>query len=136
MPPFRLRIVDCGSRIANHRQSPRPSLASTTTTLYFSSMGTLAIAKARSPGRRSDRSSNPWHRRNSRFDPKENAGCRSCNRHPAFVDVQQQRLNCALPSFSLSSEALSRSKVFTACPLDDQLIHPRDLAVDLCLLAK
>jgi hypothetical protein len=23
MPPFRLRIVDCGSRIANHRQSSK-----------------------------------------------------------------------------------------------------------------
>ena len=51
------------------------------------------------------------------------------------VDVQQ-RLNCALPSFSLSFEALSRSKVFTAYPTDDQLIHPKGLAVDLCLSAK
>jgi hypothetical protein len=31
------------------------------------------------------------------------------------VDVQQ-RLNCALPSFSLSSDSLSRFEVFTAYP--------------------
>ena len=35
-------------------------------------------------------------------DRKGNAGSRF-TRDPAFVDVQQQRLNCALPSFSLSS---------------------------------
>src|SRR5205823_4432624 len=45
----------------------------------------------------------------------------------------KQRLNCALPSFSLSFDALSRCKVFTAYPTDDQLIHPKGLAVDLVL---
>jgi hypothetical protein len=34
---------------------------------------------------------------------------------------------------SLSPDFLSEFRVFTACPLDDQLIHPRDLAVDLSL---
>ena len=54
-------------------------------------------------------------------------------RHLVDVQLSEQRLNCALPSFSLSFEALSRSKVLTACPMDDQLIHPKGLAVDLCL---
>ena len=53
-------------------------------------------------------------------------------RHLVDVQLQQQRLNCALPSFSLALVSFD-SKVLTACPLDDQLIHPKDLAVDLCL---
>jgi hypothetical protein len=54
-----------------------------------------------------------------------------CVRHPAFVDVQQL-LNCALPShffeprFAFAIPGSSRH-----VRLDDQLIHPKDLAVDL-----
>src|SRR5437773_8413452 len=63
--------------------------------------------------------------------PKQNAGCRSCESSSGIAVDVQQRLNCALPSFSLSSDSLSRFEVFTACPGSDQLIHSAELAVDL-----
>jgi len=47
-----------------------------------------------------------------------------------LVDVQQ-RLNCALPSFFLGLWFLSIPKSSRHVRLDDQLIHPKDLAVDL-----
>src|SRR6267142_3481779 len=65
------------------------------------------------------------------FERKKNAGCRSCESSSGIAVDVQQRLNCALPSFSLSSDSLSRFEVFTACPGSDQLIHSADLAVDL-----
>ena len=43
----------------------------------------------------------------------------------------KQKLNCALLVSSSSAFTRFLVKVFTACPLDDQLIHPKDLAVDL-----
>jgi len=51
--------------------------------------------------------------------------------NPAFLVDVQQRLNCALPSKFLWALVSFDSKVFTAYPMDDQLIHPRELAVDL-----
>ena len=50
-----------------------------------------------------------------------------------LVDVQQQRLNCALPSFSLSSGFFRFQSLKRHVHLDDQLIHPKGLAVDLVL---
>jgi hypothetical protein len=47
-----------------------------------------------------------------------------------LVDVQQ-RLNCALLVVSLSSGFFRTPKSSRHVPLDDQLIHPKDLAVDL-----
>src|SRR6266480_4269736 len=64
-------------------------------------------------------------------DYKQNAGCRSCESSSGIAVDVQQRLNCALPSFSLSSDSLSRFEVFTACPGSDRLIHSAELAVDL-----
>src|SRR5438477_9759417 len=69
----------------------------------------------------------PWFK----LTAKQNAGCRSCESSSGIAVDVQQRLNCALPSFSLSSDSLSRFEVFTACPGSDQLIHSAELAVDL-----
>ena len=46
------------------------------------------------------------------------------------VDAQQ-RLNCALPSFFLGSGFFRFQSLKRHVRLDDQLIHPKDLAVDL-----
>ena len=53
-----------------------------------------------------------------------------------LVDVSNQtKTELCVTVVSLSFEALSRSKVFTAYPTDDQVIQPKGLAVDLCLRA-
>src|SRR5207244_4428972 len=57
----------------------------------------------------------PFNPRSSTL--KENAGHQRGVVVRHLVDVYQQRLNCALPSFSLSFDALSRCKVFTAYPV-------------------
>src|SRR3989442_14658128 len=57
--------------------------------------------------------------------------CRPANAGRHFLVDVQQRLNCALPSKFLWALVSFDSKVFTAYPTDDQLIHPRELAVDL-----
>ena len=51
--------------------------------------------------------------------------------NPAFLVDVQQRLNCALPSFFSGLWFLSIPKSSRHVRLDDQLIHPKDLAVDL-----
>jgi hypothetical protein len=51
-------------------------------------------------------------------------------RTASLVDVQQ-RLNCALPSFLFEPHSLSFVRSSRRIAADDQLIHPRDLAVDL-----
>ena len=51
--------------------------------------------------------------------------------NPAFLVDVQQRLNCALPSFLFGLWFLSIPKSSRHVRLDDQLIHPKDLAVDL-----
>ena len=51
--------------------------------------------------------------------------------NPALVVDVQQRLNCALSASFLWALVSFDSRVFTAYPMDDQLIHPRELAVDL-----
>jgi len=51
--------------------------------------------------------------------------------NPALVVDVQQRLNCALSASFPWALVSFDSKVFTAYPMDDQLIHPRELAVDL-----
>jgi hypothetical protein len=57
--------------------------------------------------------------------PDINVGC--C---PALVDVQQ-KLNCALRIVLFELWFLSIPKSSRHVRSDDQLIHPRDLAVDL-----
>lgn len=47
---------------------------------------------------------------------KQNAGCRSWESSSGIAVDVQQRLNCALPSFSLSPDLLSHFGVFTAYP--------------------
>src|SRR5436190_21381979 len=51
--------------------------------------------------------------------------------NPAFLVDVQQRLNCALSASFLWALISFDSRVLTAYPMDDQLIHPRELAVDL-----
>jgi hypothetical protein len=64
---------------------------------------------------------------------KKNAGSRF-TRDPALVGVSNQtKAELCVTVVSLSFSALSRSKVFTAYPTDDQLIHPKGLAVDLVM---
>src|SRR5207237_1485122 len=68
-----------------------------------------------------------------RVDGNRNAGCRflrvvirHCSRCAAKTELCVTLISFeALVSFD--------SKVFTACPGSDQLIHSTDLAVDLCL---
>src|SRR5438477_12084275 len=60
----------------------------------------------------------------------KNAGSRF-TRDPALVD-EQQRLNCALPCRFFELWFLSIPESQRHVQLDDQLIHPKDLAVDLC----
>ena len=55
----------------------------------------------------------------------------SRRRGTAFLVDVQQRLNCALPSFSLGSGFFRFQSLKRHVRLDDQLIHPKDLAVDL-----
>jgi hypothetical protein len=64
---------------------------------------------------------------------KENAGhSRGVDvRH--LVDVYQQILNCALPVVFSELWFLSIPESSRHVRLDDQLIHPKDLAVDLVL---
>src|SRR5260370_9609730 len=68
--------------------------------------------------------------RNDRGDEQKKAGCRSCDRHPAFSRCVQQRLNCALPSFSLSP-GFFRFRGLHGMSLDEPLIHPACLALYL-----
>ena len=51
--------------------------------------------------------------------------------NPALVVDVQQRLNCALSASFLGLWFLSIPKSSRHVRLDDQLIHPKDLAVDL-----
>jgi hypothetical protein len=66
--------------------------------------------------------------RRYRSSEKENAG--RTRRPASLVDVQQ-RLNCALPSFLFEPHSLSFVRSSRRVAAGDQLIHPRDLAVDL-----
>jgi len=52
-------------------------------------------------------------------------------RHLVDVQLAAAKTELCVTVVSLSFSALSRSKVFTAYPTDDQLIHPKGLAVDL-----
>src|SRR5439155_10093397 len=54
----------------------------------------------------------------------KNAGCRPCKSSSGIAVDVQQRLNCALPSFSLSS-GFFRFQSLHGISADDQLIHPR-----------
>src|SRR6185437_1127078 len=56
-------------------------------------------------------------------------------RHLVDVQLAAAKTELCVTVVSLSFQALSRFKVFTAYPTDDQLIHPKGLAVDLCLRA-
>ena len=79
----------------------------------------FAVARRQSQAREGVRSS---------IDQKRKMPSRS--RGTALVDVQQ-RLNCALPSFFSGLWFLSIPKSSRHIASDDQLIHPRELAVDL-----
>ena len=48
-----------------------------------------------------------------------------------IVDVQQQKLNCALPSFVSLSSGFFRFQSLHGMSGSDQLIHSTELAVDL-----
>jgi hypothetical protein len=88
--------------------------------------------------RGSDDTQRQRHRRcgrNDRHNTKEKCRMSIVGRHPAFVDVQQ-RLNCALPRHFFELRFLSIPKSLRHVRLDDQLIHPKDLAVDLCLRSR
>ena len=52
--------------------------------------------------------------------------------HPAFVRFCQRLLNCALPSFSLSSGFFGFQSLHDMSHWMINGFHPKDLAVDLC----
>ena len=66
---------------------------------------------------------------NFRLQDKENAGHQ--NWRPAFCSRCAAKTELCVTVFFLWALVSFDPKVFTAYPTDDQLIHPRDLAVDL-----